>query len=183
VKLAGWCDDEVRWLDVSVDDAAPMKLTQGGRRPDCNGQEDRQLAWSADVPRKKVATGIVYEQRRLAVVLFESARTGGPRWCELAAQPHGIFELRYRCRDFRCGWLDDKQRLASAHAAEDEKLSVVLERLQVWQCFRHPLAFSDSRPSRVITGVFARAHLFRIDDDAPRPRDCTIVGEDQYQKA
>ena len=77
--IAGGVDEQVFRLDVLMDEAAPMQLSERRRQRDGEAEESRQLKRLAQHPLEGIAAGVLQRQHPAAVVADESQRAAPPR--------------------------------------------------------------------------------------------------------
>ncbi len=71
-------DQEIRWLDVLVDDALRVQLAQGEREAHRQAQKEAELHRRPQQPVQRFAAGIVEDQGGPALVLGERDRLSCP---------------------------------------------------------------------------------------------------------
>ena len=91
--IAGGVDEQVFRLDVLVDKAAPMQLSERRRQRDGEAEELRQLKRLAQHPLEGIAAGVLQRQHPTAVVADECQRARRPGRIELLRESELMLEL------------------------------------------------------------------------------------------
>ena len=89
----GDVDQDVGRLDVLVDKAAPVQLSERGRQRDGEAEKSRQLQRLAQHPLEGLAAGVLQHQHPTAVVADECQRARRPGWIELLRESELMLEL------------------------------------------------------------------------------------------
>ena len=86
VRPSAQFDQDIGRLDVLVDEAAPVRLAQRGGDADSEAQEASRFHRRADESRKRLAAGILEQQRRSTALAGERERPCRPCGVELVPQ-------------------------------------------------------------------------------------------------